>query len=109
MEHVSTLFRENGIAGPLAPALSPCLDTRDRPGAVAHRRAWASLEAAHEAHHDALATLADAPVRAEAVPELADRLRSAARVRRARACGGAPAPLAPDPPAACRAAPSRAP
>lgn len=90
MEHVSTLFRENGIASPLGPALSTYLDTLDRPGAVAHRRAWASLEAAHEAHHDALAALADAHVRAEAVPELADRLRSARRTFAALARAEAP-------------------
>jgi hypothetical protein len=90
MEHASTLLRESGIAGPLGPALSTYFDTLERPGALAHRRAWARLEAAHEAHHDALGALADMPVRAEAVPELTDRLRSARRTFAALARAEAP-------------------
>src|SRR4051794_2350261 len=90
MEHVSTHLRESGVQGPLGPALSAYLDTLDRPGAVARRRAWARLEAAHAAHHHALGVLADAPVRTDAVPELADRLRSARRTFAALAGAEAP-------------------
>jgi hypothetical protein len=90
MQDVSTLMCGSGIAGPLGPAVSAYLDTLDRPSAVARRRAWARLEAAHEAHHDALDALAGAPVRREAVPELANRLRSARRIFAALARAEAP-------------------